>query len=451
MGLNLKSGVSLEKINDIINNNAIDELSMGTARRNGKKWQAQTSYYDLNGKQQFITKGLPLYHPKAIGLPKGAKRTYKTEATAAAISWVNDLRNDCRVVRGLSIEENISTRDYVENYIKVKYASGIEASTTNRYLYCLKHLDKTSIGATPLIELKRQDVQNWVNKLNTKYAYATIKKSLGLLKAACDTAVVNNELTRTPCINIDLPKNVKTEPKALDEPMINKLGAVITDRLNEEQNQVTPLTLGIILGLNCGMRSGETCGLRWVDIDLENEEIHINKAIADGGKTRGFYVKEPKSKRSRRTLYMDSLVKETLTKRLYDVKQTALKFGVPFNEYWFILGDIEGNFYNNKVLNNQFKRLAKKHNITSNKRNDKGEYELPTYHTLRHTFATQKILSGVDIKTVSDCLGHADVAMTLNVYASANEQAKKNAMSSGLINQDSTQADVIPLKTGTND
>jgi integrase len=50
-----------------------------------------------------------------------------------------------------------------------------------------------------------------------------------------------------------------------------------------------------------------------------------------------------------------------------------------------------------------------------------------TFHDLRHTFATAAIAAGVDVKTVSSILGHANAAMTLNVYASADPDAKRRA------------------------
>ena len=54
----------------------------------------------------------------------------------------------------------------------------------------------------------------------------------------------------------------------------------------------------------------------------------------------------------------------------------------------------------------------------------------PAFHDLRHTFATAAIAAGTDIKSVSSILGHANAAMTLNIYAAADAQAKRKAMES---------------------
>jgi hypothetical protein len=52
---------------------------------------------------------------------------------------------------------------------------------------------------------------------------------------------------------------------------------------------------------------------------------------------------------------------------------------------------------------------------------------VPTFHDLRHTFATYAIAEGVDVKTVSSILGHSNAAMTLNIYASADPESKRAA------------------------
>ncbi len=55
------------------------------------------------------------------------------------------------------------------------------------------------------------------------------------------------------------------------------------------------------------------------------------------------------------------------------------------------------------------------------------EGRLCTFHDLRHTWATAAVAAGIDIKTVSSNLGHANAAMTLNIYASADPEAKRRA------------------------
>ena len=76
----------------------------------------------------------------------------------------------------------------------------------------------------------------------------------------------------------------------------------------------------------------------------------------------------------------------------------------------------------------------------------------PKFHDLRHTFATRAIANGVDVKSVSSILGHANAAMTLNIYASADPDATRRAMDAvaKTITAPAPTAEVLELKpTGT--
>lgn len=77
----------------------------------------------------------------------------------------------------------------------------------------------------------------------------------------------------------------------------------------------------------------------------------------------------------------------------------------------------------------------------------------PSFHDLRHTFATTAISEGVDVKSVASILGHTNAAMTLNIYASADPDAKRRAAKtvSEALERKPKDARVIQLKTGTDD
>ena len=79
--------------------------------------------------------------------------------------------------------------------------------------------------------------------------------------------------------------------------------------------------------------------------------------------------------------------------------------------------------------------------------------KVPTFHDLRHTFATAAISEGVDVKSVSSILGHTNAAMTLNIYASADPDAKRRAAEtvSEAMERKPKDATIIQLKTGTDD
>ena len=87
----------------------------------------------------------------------------------------------------------------------------------------------------------------------------------------------------------------------------------------------------------------------------------------------------------------------------------------------FVCGRPDGTYVDPNVLSRQWKELAQVIGIKGTRG------KVPTFHDLRHTFASTAITAGVDVKTVSSILGHANAAMTLNVYATADPEAKKRA------------------------
>lgn len=88
---------------------------------------------------------------------------------------------------------------------------------------------------------------------------------------------------------------------------------------------------------------------------------------------------------------------------------------------FYVVGDKDGVFLRSADLTRSFRRLAKEHDIYGT------TGELATFYSLRHTYATMLLRAGVDAKTVASLMGHSSVAMTLNVYASMDPQARAAA------------------------
>lgn len=85
------------------------------------------------------------------------------------------------------------------------------------------------------------------------------------------------------------------------------------------------------------------------------------------------------------------------------------------------MGDKDGVFLRPAELTRAFRRLAREHDIYGT------NGELATFYSLRHTYATMLLRAGVDAKTLASLMGHSSVAMTLNVYASTDPQARAAA------------------------
>ena len=172
--------------------------------------------------------------------------------------------------------------------------------------------------------------------------------------------------------------------------------------------------IAVRIGLATGMRRGEICALRWSDL---NDDCTINVSHAFGLKEGGYYLKEPKTHSSARTI--------PLTKRTFEVLRAMHKDSTRILEGMgvrsadpFILGTQEPDSrpYNPSLLGKEYAAFCKMNGFNC------------TFHDLRHTFATMMIAAGTDVRTVASYLGHSSVSMTLNIYADVDPDAKLNAV-----------------------
>jgi integrase len=168
------------------------------------------------------------------------------------------------------------------------------------------------------------------------------------------------------------------------------------------------------LAIGSGMRQGELLGLQWSDLDLEKGAVTVSRSLAQ---IKGqFILKEPKSKRSRRTITLPRFVVNALR----DHRQTILKEG---NIAAPVFCTRTGNFIAKSNLIRQVHkpivRRANERAVEAAKNQGTQPDLLPDirFHDLRHTHATNLLAQGYAIKAVAQRLGHASIEITLRVYA----------------------------------
>ena len=174
------------------------------------------------------------------------------------------------------------------------------------------------------------------------------------------------------------------------------------------------------LAATTGMRRGELVGLRWNDIDIETGEVTIerNVTVVD----HGLHVGTPKNDRSR-SIRLDAGTVQAL--RSHKARQSAemllLGENRPDHDYLFTWQD--GSLVHPDVVTRTFKRLT-------------ARAQLPPLrlHGLRHSFATNALAHGVDVKDVATRLGHASTRITHDIYTapSTSRDAEAAELIAGL-------------------
>ena len=175
---------------------------------------------------------------------------------------------------------------------------------------------------------------------------------------------------------------------------------VITEYLLQ---QIDIHKFGVLLTLYTGIRIGELCALRWNDIT--DEYIVINKTMMriknEQGKTE-VKIGSPKSESSN---------------RIIPTPKCLLPMINQFRSNGYVLSNDKLKYTEPRLMQIKFGQMIAECNI-----------EKTNFHALRHTFATRCIEAGVDVKTLSELLGHSDVKTTLNRYVHSSFELKQKSM-----------------------
>ena len=168
------------------------------------------------------------------------------------------------------------------------------------------------------------------------------------------------------------------------------------------------IPVGIALGT--GMRLGEILGLRWADINFENESLRVKQTVQVDG-TFG----TPKSYRSRRSIPVPKFLLKTLKTHRARQSEQRLVAGAAWQDLDLVATRADGAPMDPRRVSRLFTQLAKENGFDF------------TFHGLRHAYASLMLASGVDLKVTSDLLGHSTIGITADLYTHVSERLHKDA------------------------
>ena len=348
-----------------------------------------------------------------------ATSTRKADARREAEAWRDELNVAAELEEKKLVTGTIV--DYVHGYIDARKASGeVVDETITRYRNALKYIADPAggIANVPLAELSTAHIRSWLTWLlsdETPLQRSTARSYYRMLKQFMRQAVADRVIEWNPMENMNPPKVPKKVPNSLDMRSMVALDGWL--RSSEPTGMVTATALAYY----GGMRRGECCGLQWADVSFENNAMLISRnAITSHAED----VRETKTGRSRvipmalplrgilsrrRDLMLGELTKLYGDERPWEIERMFASC--------FVAGGIDGNPMSPVHVSKVWPTIEDDLELI-------GIHEdRVTFHTLRHTFATRLIAEGVDIKTVSSILGHANASMTLDVYAASDPEA----------------------------
>ena len=294
--------------------------------------------------------------------------------------------------------------EWLINYIK----PATKEKTYNRYAEMVNQHLIPNIGNYELRELTPLIVQRYITELlqhgNLKNGKALAANSVNAIITVIQGSMATAHLLGfTDKYEMDKLKRPKTQEKPIEcfTPAEQKL--IEQAAMNDKREKMK----GIVLCLYTGLRIGELLALEWSDIDLKRGELTVSKTCHDGKNKNGIFCRitdTPKTTNSRRVI--------PLPKQLIPILREMKKYS---NSQFVISGSKE--VLSVRSYQRSFELLQKKLGIPRR-----------GFHALRHTFATRAIECGMDIKSLSEILGHKNPMVTLNRYVHSLMDHKKSMM-----------------------
>lgn len=347
---------------------------------------------DANGKQ--IVKSTT-FTPPDVSLKKADKLAYE---------YACEFERHCKGYSDLN--ENMKFSELAEWYFKNFAPVELKASTVYTYTGQYKNHIEPILGNMKIKDITTpkltQIMQSY--KLNP----STIRKIYVIIQSIFKRGMEQGFLRENPCRNVILPKDKNnSKVMALSQDELRRFLKLLDEKPCDEDIKRIIRVL-----IYTGMRSGECFALRWEDIDFENMSIFIRHTLNDiGGKHE---LTPPKTQNSIRTIGMSETVAKIFKEQKEYVETLKLALGENYAHPEMVFPSANGNYRDRGSV------------LTSLKRFTKGtEFEDLTLHKLRHCNATILINMGVDLKVISDHLGHSDVNVTASVYADVFKSTKK--------------------------
>jgi len=344
-------------------------------RRKGGGWCAQYTVYTAEGRKRKTVYG-------------------KTHADVAA-KLANALADR---EGGLTFDAgNQTVGDYLDRWLYDSVRDTVRKGTFERHEQIIRLHIRPFLGSIRLKALSPAHVQGFYReKLDSGLSPATVHKIHAVLHKALDQAVGWSLVPRNATEVVTPPRPASEEIRPLDSEQVRAL----LEAASGERFEAL-----YVLAIHTGLRQGKLLGLKWDDVDLEDGLIRVRRTLT---RHRGsLLLGEPKTKRSRRTVRLTEPAVDALSDHLARQLVQIESLGDLYRDQGLVFATQKGTLVNPSNLRKcSFAPLLEKAGLPRIR-----------FHDLRHTCATLLLARNVNPKIVSEMLGHATVAITLDTYS----------------------------------
>jgi integrase len=347
-----------------------------------------------------------------VMLPTGKRKCFYGKTQKEVERKLTEARRNLNIGVGVIADERLTVAAYVAQWLERMRPPRVRFSTHKRYTQLLVHVTRaygnrrlTSLTPSQVATLY-QNLQRPETEGGAGISATTAHHLHVVLHQAVDDAVKLDLLAANPTNRVDAPKlrRAPIQPFTLEEAR-RLLEAARRDRLEALY----------VLALTTGMRLGELLALTWRHVDLETGKLQVVASLQRAEK--GWTLGEPKTARSRRQIALSPMAVEALRARRTAQFAERLAAGSGWQHADLVFSTTVGTAFDPVNVNRiEYRRMLAKAELPARR-----------FHDLRHTAATLMLLGNVPTKVVSERLGHATIAITLDTYSHVLPDMQRDA------------------------
>ncbi len=358
-----------------------------TYRRNREKWTVRYPEYDIKNNRKIM---------------KSKSCDTKEEAEKYLASIMYQRENP------IYIKHNgIPFCELMRSNLKLKLDTNqISEVTYHRVLMTIEQIEKFPISKKNIDKITSDELQEFMN-YHKYMSNSSINKLYQQLGTTFKIAINKGYLMRNPMINVLKPKSDKEDKKV--RALTFEEQQLLTEYLMNKDIAECRYKNVYLIQMFMGLRISEVLALTTHDIDLENRMLRVRRTLTKDEVGNTIMGKSTKTYAGKRELpipdyLMNNIMEQMRITENQDNNDEKLLFKPEYKQY----ADREN-------ANNELKRLLKR--IFG--------IEDITTHSLRHTYGTRCIESGMAPVVVQRLMGHTDIAVTLNTYTSVFDEFKQ--------------------------
>jgi integrase len=304
----------------------------------------------------------------------------------------------------------------LKEYKSPQLPSGLRPHVFDTYEMFVNTSIIPALGSHKLLKLRPEHIQSYFNSYKKKNgeppALSTLKQHKCILSGALGQAVKNGLITRNPVDALSLPKTKSAGKKKVHAFTPDEQRALLT-QFNEHR-----LYALIALAIYSGMRIGENLALQWESVDFVNGEVAVMESASssknrdsDGnvvttGAKSSIKVGKAKTYAGFRVIPMTKAMKTVLIAHKEQQANEIERAGKAWENLDLVFCTGLGGRLEYRNVTRLFEKMR-----------NRAEISPYTFHSLRHSFATNAITASMDYYYLSKIMGHANISITLDTYA----------------------------------